>query len=64
MDITRDVMQMARGGKTVAAMRQVIQQRYGHTGPSTDGRPGAQGGPGVAPRFGAALGSAWDRRPA
>ena len=36
VDITQDVMTMQQEGKSVDEMRQVINQRYGNFGPSTD----------------------------
>ena len=36
VDITQDVMTMQQEGKSVDEMRQVINQRYGTFGPSTD----------------------------
>ena len=39
MDITRDVMKMLEEGKSVEEMRQVVIERYGSFGPSTDPGP-------------------------
>ena len=36
VDITQDVMAMQQEGKTVEQMREIINQRYGNFGPSTD----------------------------
>ena len=37
VDITHDVMTMQQEGRSVDQMREVINQRYGNFGPSTDG---------------------------
>lgn len=36
VDITQDVMTMSQEGKSVPEMREIINQRYGNFGPSTD----------------------------